>query len=94
MHGTDSKLNVLNDLNFEYGDYITIYAYQTGRVKIEGPVRDQLEDYSDGVQLGDDLKFTRFYITEAGLKSQFVPETLETNESLIEFIGTNGGYTI
>lgn len=90
-HGTNSKLNVLNDLEFKYGDYITIYAYQTGRVKIEGPVRDQLEDYSDGVQLGDDLKFTRFYITEAGLKSQFVPETLATNESLIEFIGTNGG---
>lgn len=90
-HGTDSKLNVLNDLNFEYDDYITIYAYQTGRVKIEGPVRDQLEDYSDGVQLGDDLKFTRFYITEAGLKSEFVPETLASNESLIEFIGTNGG---
>ena len=90
-HGTDSKLDVLNNLEFKYGDYITIYAYQTGRVKIEGPVRDQLEDYSDGVQLGDDLKFTRFYITEAGLKSQFVPETLETNESLIEFIGTNGG---
>lgn len=90
-HGTNSKLNVLNDLNFEYDDYITIYAYQTGRVKIEGPVRDQLEDYSDGVQLGDDLKFTRFYITEAGLKSKFVPETLASNESLIEFIGTNGG---
>ena len=90
-HGTNSKLNVLNDLEFKYGDYITIYAYQTGRVKIEGPVRDQLEDYSDGVQLGDDLKFTRFYITEAGLKSKFVPETLASNESLIEFIGTNGG---
>ena len=90
-HGTNSKLDVLNDLEFKYGDYITIYAYQTGRVKIEGPVRDQLEDYSDGVQLGDDLKFTRFYITEAGLKSKFVPETLASNESLIEFIGTNGG---
>ena len=89
--GNTDKLRELENLTFEYGDYITIYAYQTGRVKIEGPVRDQLEDYSDGVQLGDDLKFTRFYITEAGLKSQFVPETLETNESLIEFIGTNGG---
>lgn len=90
-HGTSSKLDRLNNLKFNYGDYITIYAYQTGRVKIEGPVRDQLEDYSDGVQLGDDLKFTRFYITEAGLKSEFVPETLASNESLIEFIGTNGG---
>lgn len=90
-HGVSNKLDSLNDLTFKYGDYITIYAYQTGRVKIEGPVREQLEDYSDGVQLGDDLKFTRFYITEAGLKSQFVPETLEANESLIEFIGTNGG---
>lgn len=90
-HGVSNKLNSLNNLTFKYGDYITIYAYQTGRVKIEGPVREQLEDYSDGVQLGDDLKFTHFYITEEGLKSEFVPETLESNESLIEFIGTNGG---
>ena len=89
--GTSEKLNPLNNLDFEYGDYITIYAYQTGRVKIRGPVREQLEDYSDGIQLGDDLKFTHFYITKEGLKSKFVPETLATNESLIEFIGTNGG---
>ncbi|WP_294405810.1 immunoglobulin-like domain-containing protein [uncultured Clostridium sp.] len=89
--GTDERLNPLHDLEFDYGDYITIYAFQTGRVAIEGPVRDQLEDYTDGVQLGDDLKYTRFYITPAGLRSEFVPDTLNKNESLIEFIGTNGG---
>lgn len=89
--GNTSKLNSLEDLTFEYGDYITIYAYQTGRVKIRGPVRNQLEDYSDGVQLADDLASTCFYITEAGLRSEFKPEVLGKNESLIEFIGTNGG---
>ena len=89
--GNTDKLNSLEDLTFEYGDYITIYAYQTGRVKIRGPVRNQLEDYSDGVQLADDLASTCFYITEAGLRSEFKPEVLGKNESLIEFIGTNGG---
>lgn len=90
-HGTDNKLNVLDNLEFKYGDYINIYAYQTKRVKISGPVRNQLEDYSDGVDLADDLASTYFYITEAGLKSEFNPEVLGENESLIEFIGTNGG---
>lgn len=90
--GTTTKLDVLKTSNvFEYGDYITIDAFQTGRVKIFGPVRDEYEDYTDGVQFADDLRFTRFYITEEGLRSKFVPETMGENESLIEFIGTNGG---
>lgn len=90
--GTSNKLNKLEESNlFEYGDYITIDAYQTGRVKILGPVREQYEDYTDGVQFADDLRFTRFYITEEGLRSEFVPEVMGENESLIEFIGTNGG---
>ena len=89
--GTSNKLQNLHNLNFEYGDYINIYAYQTGRVKIFGPVREQLEDYSDGVQLADDLAKTYFHITEAGLRSEFRPDTLAQDESLIEFIATNGG---
>lgn len=90
--GTSNKLNKLEESNlFKYGDYITIDAFQTGRVKIFGPVRDEYEDYTDGVQFADDLRFTRFYITEEGLRSEFVPETMGKNESLIEFIGTNGG---
>ena len=90
--GTSNKLNKLEESNlFKYGDYITIDAFQTGRVKIFGPVRDEYEDYTDGVQFADDLRFTRFYITEEGLRSEFVPEAMGKNESLIEFIGTNGG---
>lgn len=90
-HGTNQKLDKLNDLSFEYGDYINIYAYQAKRVKISGPVRNQLEDYSDGGDLADDLASTYFCITEAGLRSEFKPETLQEHESLIEFIATNGG---
>lgn len=90
-HGTSEKLNPLKEVQLEYGDYITIYAFQTGRVKIFGPVRNEYEDYTDGVQFADDLRFTRFYITEEGLRSEFVPEAMGESESLIEFIGTNGG---
>lgn len=86
-----SQVNELNGLGFKYGDYVQIKAYQAFRLNIQGPVREQLEDYSDGVNLGDDLQYTYFKITEAGLKSEFKPNELADNESLIEFIGTNGG---
>lgn len=84
-------LNNLDGLNFEYGDYLEFKAYQAFRVKINGPVRNQLEDYTDGINFSDDFMKTRFIITEAGLKADFRQDSLNENESLIEYIGTNGG---
>ena len=89
--GTSSKLNNLKNFSFEYGDYINIKAFQAFRMNITGPVRNALEDYSRRVNLADDFQFTNFIITEAGLESKFVPETMGEYDSLIEFIGTNGG---
>ena len=89
--GNTSKLNVLHNQRFEYGDYINIKAFQAFRFNISGPVRNALDDYSGRVALSDDFQFTNFEITESGLESNFVPESMGENESLIEFIGTNGG---
>ena len=87
----EKKLKPLIDKDIEYGDYIKMNADQKFRYSIDGPVRDGLEDYSDGVQLGDDFMSTKFYITEAGLHAHYEsPIVLNDNESLIEYIGTNG----
>lgn len=90
-NSNSTKLNALDGLPYEEGDYIRINAYQAFAMMIRGPVRDALEDYSTYVTYADDFVNTNFVITEAGLKAEFMPENLETNESLIEFIGTNGG---
>ena len=86
-----NKLDSLNEINLEYKDYITMDADQKFRYSIDGPVRDGHEDYSDGVQLGDDFMSTKFYITDAGLHAYYKPSIeLTENESLIEYIGSNG----
>ncbi|WP_294154486.1 immunoglobulin-like domain-containing protein [uncultured Clostridium sp.] len=89
--GTSPKLNALKEKSFAYGDYFTIYAFQSRRVAIDGPVRNEIEDYRNGVDMSDDFKYTRFYITEAGLESRLVPDGMGEYDSLIEFLGTNGG---
>lgn len=89
--GTSNKLDPLTQREFAYGDYLTIYAFQSRRLSIDGPVRNEIEDYGDGVDMSDDFKYTRFYITESGLESKLVPEAMGQYDSLIEFIGTNGG---
>ena len=90
--GTSNKLDPLNNLQFEYGDYIEMNAYQAFRVSISGVVRNALEDYSDAVDMADDFEYTRFYITDAGLEASFKPDYLpDGNESIIEYIGTSGG---
>lgn len=90
--GTSNKIDTfISDLKFAYGDYFTIYAFQSRRVVIDGAVRNEIEDYRDGVDMSDDFKYTRFYITEAGLESRLVPDGMGPYDSLIEFLGTNGG---
>ncbi|WP_366846513.1 immunoglobulin-like domain-containing protein, partial [Clostridium sp.] len=84
------KLDKLRNTTFEYGDYIQIYAFHPIRILINGTVRNQLEDYSDGANFGDNFKKTQFVITEKGLESRLVLDELTTDESLIEFLGTHG----
>lgn len=90
-HGTDSKFNVLNDLEFEYGDYIIFGGKQVFRTKINGPVRNGVEDYSDGAQLGEYFTNSKFIITEAGLEAKYTPSYNVTDkETVFEYVGDGG----
>lgn len=89
--GDDAKYNVLNDVNFEYGDYIVFGGSQVFRNKINGPVRNPAEDYTDGAQLGEYFVNSKFYITEEGLKAEYTPAVKPPeNSSVFEFIGSGG----
>lgn len=93
--GTDNKFDVFNNMSFTYGDYITINYGQVFRTIIDGPIINGREDYSDGVNLADDLMNSKLYITEAGLKVEYTsPNILSENENLIEFVGTEGNIPV
>ena len=74
----NSDLNLvqrLNEQTFKYGDKIKFYAWHQDLLRIQGPVRNGIEDYSNGVQLGDGYSNVVFEITEAGLKSTYTPDS-------------------
>lgn len=90
-HGTDSKFDDLNDIEFEYGDYIVFNGTQVFRTKINGPVRNGVEDYSDGAQLGEYFTNSKFIITEAGLEAKYTPSYNVTDkETVFEYVGDGG----
>ena len=89
--GMMHRLDVLDNLEVEYGDYIKIRAKQTFRIKIDGAVRNGKEDYSDGVQQGDDFLNTKFYITEEGLTANYEPPVeMHDGETMFDFLGSGG----
>lgn len=69
--GTDAKISRLNGMKFEYGDKITIYQSMHKGFKIFGPVPNGVEDYSDGADLGDELKDTVFTIRKEGIVAEY-----------------------
>ena len=90
-HGNDDKYDVLDNVDFEYGDYIVFGGTQVFRTKINGPVRNPAEDYTDGAQLGEHFVNSKFYITEEGLKAEYTPAVKPPeNSSVFEFIGSGG----
>lgn len=72
----NSQANVfdrLNGVNFEYGDYIKLFAWHPYRLMIDGIIENQMEDYSDGVNNPLYLNDVYFQITPSGLKSIYSP---------------------
>ena len=79
--GTSDKIEPLKTVNFDYGDYFVLDCWHAYKLKIDGPVRDQREDYSDGVQNSANLKNVKFIITEAGLKSVYTDPAVTENDT-------------
>ena len=74
-----------NDLEIPYGTKIqVIKAGRPNRLIINGPVRNQREDYSDGVQNPENYFNVEFIVTTSGLKSIFTdPDSIEEKENII-----------
>lgn len=69
-----TKDNVVTDINdtidFDEGDLIAISNYyDKSKISISGTIKDQKEDYTNGVSTNDHLDNVRFKIQESGLES-------------------------
>ncbi len=71
----------------EYGDYLKIEGGQVWRGRIQGPVRNAHQDYSQYIYR-DDAYNTKFYITEEGLRSDYTFPYNTSGHTVIDFIGT------
>ena len=80
-HDSEIKKWIKTPPIFEYGDYLELVAWHQDTLKIQGPVRNALEDYSDGVQLGDSYTKVRFRITESGLEAEYNDDYIPANSN-------------
>ncbi len=89
--GNNDKFNALNDVQLQYGDYIVFGGQQVFRTKINGPVRNGAEDYTDGAQFGEYFVNSKFYVREEGLVAEYTPPVeVRPDETIFEFVGTGG----
>lgn len=89
--GNNDKFNALNNVELEYGDYIVFGGQQVFRTKINGPVRNGAEDYTDGAQLGEYFINSKFYVREEGLVAEYTPPVeVSPDETVFEFVGSGG----
>ncbi|WP_297713311.1 immunoglobulin-like domain-containing protein [Clostridium sp.] len=70
----------LDNVDFKYGYKIKLFAWHQDLLRIQGPVRNAREDYSDGAQLGDSYTNVEFKITESGLESIYTQDNLLDRE--------------
>lgn len=73
----------------EYGDYLKIEGDQVWRGRIQGPVRNAHQDYSQYIY-EDDADNTKFYITEEGLSCDYTFQYDTSGHTIIDFVGTEG----
>lgn len=71
----------------KYGDYLKIEGDQVWRGRIQGPVRNAHQDYSQYIY-EDDADNTKFYITEEGLRSDYTFPYNTSGHTIIDFVGT------
>lgn len=73
----------------KYGDYLKIEGDQVWRGRIQGPVRNAHQDYSQYIY-EDDADNTKFYITEEGLRCDYTFQYDTSGHTIIDFVGTEG----
>lgn len=84
--GSLEVTNTSHGVSYEQGDYFKFNGPQVFRMSIDGAVRNELENYENGVTMSANFIDTRFYIEDSGLRAEFQNSIqLTTNESLIEF---------
>lgn len=83
---------IFRNLYLPYGS--TFEFINTGHpvnLSIHGRVRNQREDYSDGVQNPDNLRSIKFMVTDSGLKSVYAErDDIKTNQNIISVVSTEG----
>ena len=81
---------IFKNLYLPYGS--TFEFIDTGHpfnLSIHGRVRNQREDYSDGVQNPDNLRSIKFMVTDSGFKSVYVEkDDIKTNQNIISVVST------
>lgn len=83
---------IFRDLYLPYGStFEFIDIGHPFNLSIHGRVRNQREDYSDGVQNPDNLRSIKFMVTDSGLKSVYVEkDDIKTNQNIISVVSTEG----
>lgn len=89
--GSD-PFGIFRDRYLPYGS--TFEFINTGHpfnLSIHGRVRNQREDYSDGVQNPDNLRSIKFMVTDSGFKSVYAErDDIKTNQNIISVVSTEG----
>lgn len=84
--GSLEVTNTSHGVSYEQGDYFKFNGPQVFRMSIDGAVRNELENYENGVNMSANFIDTRFYIEDSGLRAEFQNSMpITTDESLIEF---------
>ena len=65
---TDAELNELNDVVYRNGDMISIWVSNPTSIKVKGNIVGASKDYSNGFTDEEEMKNTRFMISDDGLK--------------------------
>ena len=66
-----SNANFSRPKDYEIGDKLTLWHYTPNRVSIKGPIENQREDYSDGIDNEKNLTEAVFTLTENGLEAVY-----------------------
>ena len=85
---TDLNSNVILSMDgykFVEGDYISVWSVDGNRIKIEGNIQNEKEDYDDGIQNSDYMDNVRFELIDGKVNSIYnaAPEIIGTDEKTI-----------